>query len=58
MVRPQIVGLLALLGLLPVAYYLTGTGQSIVAFSLVCVLLIAGSLYWMFQPRSGQAHGQ
>jgi hypothetical protein len=39
--------LLALLGLAPVAYYLQGTGRTIVALALVNVVLIAASLYWM-----------
>ncbi|AEM57355.1 conserved hypothetical protein [Haloarcula hispanica ATCC 33960] len=42
--------LLALLGLAPVAYYMQGTGRSIVALSLVSVVIIAGSLFWMTQP--------
>lgn len=51
---PRIVGLLSLLGLLPVAYYLVGTGRTVVAFSIACVLVIALSLYLMLQPT---AHG-
>ncbi|WP_336339321.1 hypothetical protein [Haloarcula brevis] len=47
---PRIVTLLALLGLAPVAYYMQGTGRSIVALSLVSVVIIAGSLFWMTQP--------
>ena len=47
---PRLMTLLALLGLAPVAYYMQGTGRSIVALSLVSVLIIAGSLFWMTKP--------
>ncbi|EMA10364.1 hypothetical protein C437_03636 [Haloarcula vallismortis ATCC 29715] len=42
--------LLALLGLAPVAYYMQGTGRSIVALSLTSVVIIAGSLFLMTKP--------
>jgi len=45
--NPRIVTLLALLGLAPVAYYMQGTGRTIVALSLVSVVIIAASLYLM-----------
>lgn len=47
MSNPRIMTLLALLGLAPVAYYLQGTGRTIVALALVNVVLITASLYWM-----------
>lgn len=47
---PRIVTLLALLGLAPVAYYMQGTGRSIVALSLISVVIIAASLFWMTKP--------
>jgi hypothetical protein len=47
---PRLMTLLALLGLAPVAYYMQGTGRSIVALSLVSVVIIAGSLFWMTKP--------
>jgi hypothetical protein len=42
--------LLALLGLAPVAYYMQGTGRTIVALSLISVVIIAGSLFLMTKP--------
>ncbi|GGO01210.1 hypothetical protein EGH21_03485 [Halomicroarcula sp. F13] len=51
---PRLVTVLALLGLAPVAYYLLGTGRTIVALSLVSVVLIAGSLLLMTGPHEGQ----
>ncbi|WP_191906131.1 MULTISPECIES: hypothetical protein [unclassified Haloarcula] len=51
---PRLVTLLALLGLAPVAYYMQGTGRSIVALSLVSVIIIAGSLFWMTQPTESR----
>ncbi|EMA24294.1 hypothetical protein [Haloarcula argentinensis] len=47
---PRLVTLLALLGLAPVAYYMQGTGRTIVALSLISVVIIAGSLFWMTKP--------
>jgi len=47
MSSPRNLTLLALLGLAPVAYYLQGTGKTIVALSLVSVVIIAGTLYTM-----------
>jgi len=52
---PRLVTLLALLGLAPVAYYLQGTGRTVVALSLVSVGLIGASLYLMTGPHEGQA---
>lgn len=54
---PRLVGLLALLGLLPVGYYLVATGRTVVAFSLVCVLVIAASVYLVFGPAEESAVG-
>jgi len=45
MSSPRKLTLLALLGLAPVAYYIQGTGRTIVALSLVSVVIIAASLY-------------
>jgi hypothetical protein len=47
MSSPRKLTLLALLGLVPVAYYLQGTGRTIVALSLASVVIIAASLYAM-----------
>ncbi|SDW91102.1 hypothetical protein SAMN05443574_10981 [Haloarcula vallismortis] len=47
---PRLMTLLALLGLAPVAYYMQGTGRSIVALSLTSVVIIAGSLFLMTKP--------
>ncbi|NHX38089.1 MULTISPECIES: hypothetical protein [Haloarcula] len=47
---PRLVTLLALLGLAPVAYYMQGTGRTIVALSLISVVIIAGSLFLMTKP--------
>ena len=47
MSNPRLVTLLALAGLAPVAYYLLGTGTTVVALSLVSVVIIALSLYLM-----------
>jgi len=49
------VTLLALLGLAPVAYYILGTGRTIVALSLVSVVIITASLYLMTADHEGQA---
>jgi hypothetical protein len=51
---PRLVTLLALLGLAPVAYYLLGTGRTIVALSLVSVVVIAASLFLMTGESGGQ----
>ena len=53
MSNPRLVTLLALAGLAPVAYYLLGTGRSIVALSLVSVVIIAASLYLMTAASEG-----
>ncbi|WP_276270788.1 hypothetical protein [Haloarcula litorea] len=45
--RVRLVTLLALLGLAPVGYYLLGTGRTVVALSLVSILVIFGSLFLM-----------
>ena len=50
---PRLVTLLALLGLAPVAYYLQGTGRTIVALSLVSVVVIAASLFLMTADHEG-----
>lgn len=55
--RSQIIGLLAVLALAPVTYYLLGTSQIIVWASLVCVVLITASLFWMFGPAEESAAG-
>jgi hypothetical protein len=52
--NPRLVTVLALLGLAPVAYYLQGTGRTIVALSLVSVVIIAASLFLMASPHEGQ----
>ncbi|MDS0260634.1 hypothetical protein NDI56_14605 [Haloarcula sp. S1CR25-12] len=51
---PRHVTLLALLGLVPVAYYILGTGRTIVALSLVSVVIITASLYLMTGDHEGQ----
>ena len=51
---PRLVTLLALLGLAPVAYYILGTGRSIVVLSLVSVVVITGSLYLMTGDHESQ----
>jgi hypothetical protein len=50
---------LGLLALLPVVAYLFARGELVVAFSVVNVLLIVGSVYLMFAPvDTGEAnHG-
>ena len=52
---PRLVTLLALLGLAPVAYYILGTGRTVVALSLLSVCIIAASLYLMTGDHEGQA---
>ena len=52
---PRLVTLLALLGLAPVAYYMQGTGRSIVALSLISVVIIAGSLFLMTKPTESSS---
>jgi hypothetical protein len=49
------VTLLALLGLAPVAYYIIGTGRTIVSLSLVSVVIITASLYLMTADHERQA---
>ncbi|MFB9812206.1 MULTISPECIES: hypothetical protein [Haloarcula] len=51
---PRLVTLLALLGLAPVAYYMQGTGRTIVALSLVSVVIIASSLFLMTKPTESR----
>jgi hypothetical protein len=51
---PQLVTLLGLLGLAPVAYYILGTGRTVVALSLVSVCIIVASLYLMTRDHEGQ----
>ncbi|GGK80606.1 hypothetical protein GCM10009067_36160 [Haloarcula sebkhae] len=46
--------MLALLGLAPVAYYMQGTGRTIVALSLVSVVIIASSLFLMTKPTESR----
>ncbi|WP_423998769.1 hypothetical protein ACOZ4I_09200 [Haloarcula salina] len=53
--NPRIVTLLALLGLAPVAYYMQGTGRTIVALSLVSVVIIAASLFLMTSSSESTA---
>jgi len=55
--RTRSIGLLAVLALAPVTYYTLGTGQLIVWASLVCVVLITASLFWMFGPAEETAAG-
>jgi len=52
---PRRVTLLALLGLAPVAYYIQGTGETVVALSLISVVIIAASLFLM---TGGVSEGQ
>ena len=52
---PRLVALLALLGLAPVAYYIIGTGRTIVSLSLVSVVIITASLYLMTADHERQA---
>ncbi|WP_254273477.1 hypothetical protein [Haloarcula marina] len=47
---PRLVTLLVLAGLAPVAYYLQGTGRTVVALSLVSVVVIAAALFLMASP--------
>jgi hypothetical protein len=52
-VRPQLLAALtALLALIPVAFYANGQA-TIAAVALVNVLIVAGSLYYMFSPAEG-----
>ena len=46
---PRRLTLLSLLALVPVAAFLLGR-STLAALSAVCVVVIAGSLYWMFGP--------
>jgi len=56
MSSPRRVTFLALLGLAPVAYYIQGTGRTVVALSLVSVVIITASLYLMTgDSGTGQA---
>jgi len=50
---PRRLTLLGLLALAPVAYYLIGTGRSIVALSLVSVVIIVGSFVLMTSGHEG-----
>ena len=52
-----VVGLLAVLPLVPVTLYILDRSTAYVALSLVSVLLVAVSLYLMFSPSSGESHG-
>jgi hypothetical protein len=53
-----VVGLLAVLPLVPVTLYILDRSTTYVALSLVSVVLVAISLYLMFSPNEGaDAHG-
>jgi NADH:ubiquinone oxidoreductase subunit 6 (subunit J) len=52
-----VVGLLAVLPLVPVTLYILNQSTAYVALSLVSVLLVAASLYLMFSPTEGSEHG-
>ncbi|MHB9285880.1 cytochrome-ba3 oxidase subunit [Halobacteriales archaeon Cl-PHB] len=58
-VSPRTGALAALLGLLPVAAFLFGRGDYVVAVALVNVVLIFGSLYVALSPvEGGHGHGE
>ena len=51
---PRNISIVSLAALAPVAAY--ALGDAVVALSLVCVLVIVGSLYTMFGPAEGTSH--
>jgi len=51
---PRLLTLLGLLALAPVAYYMLGTDRTIVALSLVSVVIIVGSFFLMTGDHRGQ----
>ncbi len=56
--RPQIAVLVALVALVPVGVMtFSGRVSLLTGFALVNVVIIAGSLYYMFGPSEGEGHG-
>lgn len=51
-----VVGLLALLPVVPVTLYILDRSTTYVALSLVSVLLVTASLYLMFSPDENDEH--
>ncbi|MFB6141721.1 MAG: cytochrome-ba3 oxidase subunit [Halorientalis sp.] len=51
---PQRLSVLGLLALVPAAVYLVASGAWVVAFGVVNVLLIVGSLYHMLSPAGSE----
>lgn len=55
--RPRLVGpLITLLALVPVVLYTVAKEQYWLVLSVACVVLIAGSLYYLFSPAEGAEH--
>jgi 1,4-dihydroxy-2-naphthoate octaprenyltransferase len=53
--RPRlVVPLIALVALIPVVLYMLAKEQYWLVLSVACVVLIAGSLYYMFSPAEGR----
>lgn len=53
--RPVRIAAVGSLALVPVVLYAIGRSDPLVAFSVVCVVLIAGSLYLMFGPAESES---
>lgn len=51
----RLVAAVALLALLPVAYYMVGTAQNRVALSLLSMVIVAASLFLMMGPSEPTA---
>ena len=57
-VSPRLLALVGLLAMVPVALFALGRSAPEVVLSLVCVLLIVGSLVVMFSPLEEPRHGR
>lgn len=55
--RPRLVApLMTMLAVIPVVLYALAKEQYFLVLSLACVVLIAGSLYYLFSPVEGHEH--
>lgn len=52
--RPLRIAVVGLIALVPVSLYAISRSDPAVAFSVLCVLLITGSLYLMFGPAESE----
>lgn len=54
----RLIAAVCALSLVPVAYYLLGTGRNVVALSLLSVVIVVASLYLMLSPSDRAVAGE